>query len=336
MAPFQNHDPFGLLAFLSWNHDWNKWYFNRAVLLKSLEQIRKLGISFIRLDIVWSDVHRGFHKYDFSRYDELLSLLKEHNIQILGLLHYNKNRLDSDGKEIWNLPPESFDEFAAYVAATVDRYKTQIKYWEIWNEPNHPVYWVGPRDGLKRYSELLTLSYHAAKKADPSCVVLNGGITEPLYEDIENFYRNGGKKICDLLAIHIFVDPLHPDREKQFSGLVKHVEDIMAQHGDGGKKIWITELGCPGVPPGENAPTWFIGKSPNEEEQAEWLETVYGVLKKHPRVQKLFWAFYRDTQGIFPDSTNFFGLVRFDLTPKPSYERMRSLIRNHSNSGSKN
>ena len=187
-------NPFGLLAFLHWNHDWNNYHFPINLLRKAAEQIQSLGVDMVRLDIVWADVHIDGLRYDFSRYDRVLSILKEFDFKLLVLLHYNKNRVDSTGKETWNLPPDSNEEFARYVGATVARYKSQVHHWEIWNEPNHPIYWDAPPDQLKNYTQLLRLSYAAAKEADPHCLVINGGLTEPIIDDVRNFYTNGGKK----------------------------------------------------------------------------------------------------------------------------------------------
>ena len=110
--------PFGLLAFLHWNHEWNKWHFRDDVLHKALQQLQGLGVGFVRIDVLWSDVHRGLYQYDFSRYDQLIETVKKHGLEILAILHYNKVS-QKDGQELWNRPPESFEEFAKYVGACV-------------------------------------------------------------------------------------------------------------------------------------------------------------------------------------------------------------------------
>jgi hypothetical protein len=46
-----------------------------------------------------------------------------------------------------------------------------------------------------------------------------------------------------------------------FDSIVSGVQEVMKKNGDSAKKIWITEMGCPGVPVGENATTWFEGKA---------------------------------------------------------------------------
>jgi hypothetical protein len=180
---------------------------------------------------------------------------------------------------------------------------------------------------MKSYVRLLKLSYQAAKAADPACFVINGGITEPLIEDVRHFYTAGGKEFTDALALHTFLDPSSPDTGKKFDSIIDGVQKVMTEFGDAKKKIWITEMGCPGVPVPAQVKNWWAGKNLDEQQQANWLEKQFGFMKKHPRIEKMFWAFYRDTDGIFNDGVDYFGLVRFDLAPKPAFDRFRELIR---------
>jgi hypothetical protein len=319
--------PFGLLAFLSWNHDWNNYSFNDEILPKAIQQIKDLGNPTIRMDILWSDVTRGIHKYDFSRYDKLIKQLHHNGIEILGLLQYNKE-YEEDGKEIWNRPPADFHEFGHFVKTTVERYKSAISVWEIWNEPNHDIYWSGPKDDLKSYSQLLKISAAAAKKEDPTCHVLNGGLTEPVLADVKNLYTHAGPSAFDILNFHIFINPSDSEAEIKFKIMVEGIQTIMEQFKDSSKPIWITEMGCPGIPLGKTMQNWFGGGPLNEKQQAAWLKKQYQLARKFPQIKKIFWAFYRDTEGIFNEATDYFGLVRSDLTPKPAYHEMKKLMRN--------
>jgi len=88
-------------------------------------------------------------------------------------------------------------------------------------------------------------------------------------------------------------------------------------------------MGCPGVPVGVSPQTWFGGGNVSEEEQAAWLERQYALIKKFPSIEKLFWAFYRDTEGEFKDGTDYLGLVRVDLSPKPAFNKFKTLIQNY-------
>ena len=71
---------------------------------------------------------------------------------------------------------------------------------------------------------------------------------------------------------------------------------------------------------------WFAGKGGDENIQADWLETQYTMIKEFPSIEKLFWAFYRDTADEFHDATDYLGLVRHDFSPKPAFKRLQKLI----------
>jgi hypothetical protein len=109
----------------------------------------------------------------------------------------------------------------------------------------------------------------------------------------------------------------------------------MSAHGDGHKTIWFTELGCPGVPAGAQAQPWWLGRNPNEEEQAEWVGKVYDQTLNWNGVEKVFWAFFRDTPNHFECGTDFFGLLREDFAKKPAFYayQKRALVYQRQGSG---
>ena len=92
----------------------------------------------------------------------------------------------------------------------------------------------------------------------------------------------------------------------------------MQRHGDGNKKIWITEIGCPGLSRGLSTDNWWVGKNPTETQQAKWLKDVYTELLKNPQVEKIFWAFFRDAKEHWYNGVDYFGMLRWDFSRKPS------------------
>ena len=68
---------------------------------------------------------------------------------------------------------------------------------------------------------------------------------------------------------------------------------------------------------------WWMGKNPTEREQAEWVKKVYTELLKDKNVEKTFWAFFRDCSGHWGTGVDYFGLVRWDYSRKPSFKSYR-------------
>ncbi len=313
-------NPFGVLEFLQWNHAWNSYkYTSQDELKKAITLMKEAGIGFVRMDFLWEDIEPQEGEFYFSRYDLIVDLLYENNIGMLGLLNYTAAWASVNGK--WNYPPRENRLFVNYAVKVAERYKNKVKYWEVWNEPDSATYWA-PQDGLKSYCRLLKEVYVALKKIDPQCKVLNGGIAEGI-GSVNHLYNNGAGGYFDILNIHFFETPLHRDAIKAVIVYPKLVYKKMCAKGDAGKKIWITEIGCPGVKKGLDVLDWWIGENPDEDRQAEWLTQVYTELLKDKNVEKIFWAFFRDTNKHWNNGVDYFGLVRWDYSRKPSFKAYR-------------
>jgi hypothetical protein len=65
------------------------------------------------------------------------------------------------------------EDWKTYVRTLVSRYKHDIKYWEVMNEPNA---WLTPEE----YVPYLRATYEAAKEADPDCKIVGGGATSDM------------------------------------------------------------------------------------------------------------------------------------------------------------
>ncbi len=312
--------PFGVLEFPHWNHQWNNYkYPDGKSLKKALVLMKKAGIDWIRMDFLWQEIEPEKGRFDFAKYDRIVELFRAGNIQILGALHYNA-AWEGSGRA-WNNPPEDNGLFVNYAASVISRYKDRIKYWEVWNEPDSPIYWT-PQDCLKSYCALLKEVYLAAKKIDPGCKILNGGLANGI-ASINHLYDNGAGDYFDILNIHIFESPLHDGAITRVTAYTRAAYKIMQRKGDGRKKIWVTEIGCPGVKKGIKTGNWWLGENPDEEKQAQWLGQVYGALLKEEAVEKIFWAFFRDCKNHWGNGIDYFGLVRWDYSEKPAFAAYR-------------
>lgn len=317
-------NPFGVLEFLQWNHSWNNYkYSSSAELEKVIELMKEAGVGWVRMDFLWQDIEPKKGEFKFEKYDSIVNSLAKNNMQILGILDYSVGWAAACKK--WNCPPKDNALFIRYAVKVIKRYKDRIKYWEVWNEPDSAVYWSA-QDGLKSYSVLLKGVYPAAKKADPDCKILNGGLANGL-SSIDNLYDNGAKNYFDILNLHFFETPLHAGGIKAVSAYPKLARKIMVRNGDADKKIWITETGCPGVKPGVKIGDWWIGNNPTEEEQAEWVRKVYTELLKDKNVERIFWAFFRDCSGHWENGVDYFGLVRWDYSRKSAFKAYKECFK---------
>lgn len=277
------------------------------------------GVSMVRMDFLWNDIEPAQGQFIFEKYDKIVNSLTDKHIEVLGLLSYNAAWT---GRE-WNEPPD-IDLFMNYAVNTVRHFKGRVHYWEIWNEPDEKLYW-NKQDDMRLYSELLKRVSLAIKKEDPSAKIVLGGVSRSIPVSLRKVYKNAGKEYFDVVSFHPFVDPKLSNALEGLQGIYKGVYRIMEQYGDADKPIWFTEIGCPGVRTPNKQNGWWHGISPTEQEQAEWLRKVYQSALQWKNVDKIFWAFFRDTPDHFHGGVDNFGLLRSDFSKKPSFESYKKL-----------
>lgn len=319
----EESSPFGVLEFLPWNHSWNNYkYPDQESLKKIVALMREANIKWVRMDFLWEDIEPEKGKFNFEKYDYIVDLLTKNNINILGLLSYSV----SWAGLVWNSPPYDDKFFVNYVFYIISRYKDRVKYWEIWNEPDDEQYWT-PQDDMVRYTQLLKKVYIRAKEIDPDCKILNGGLSKAITISLKKIYENGGRDYFDILSIHPFVNPLNEVDVVRVKGLYLGCKKIMRNNGDN-KKIWFTELGAPGVESLSQTNAWWMGMSPTEEQQAAWVKRIYTqILPELPDCEKIFWAFFRDCKNRWGNGIDYFGLVRWDFSKKPSFNAYKESAR---------
>ena len=105
--------------------------------------------------------------------------------------------------------------------------------------------------------------------------MLIGGLAQDYPFKLRSIYKKAGKDSFDIVNVHPFVDPLQSNHLETLKGIVTSVQRVMEEFGDTGKPIWFTEVGCPGVATPDATNTWWMGKSPTEDEQATWVIELY-------------------------------------------------------------
>ncbi|MCX5712237.1 MAG: hypothetical protein NTY47_04080, partial [Candidatus Omnitrophica bacterium] len=63
-----------------------------------------------------------------------------------------------------------------------------------------------------------------------------------------------------------------------------------------------------------------------EREQAEWVKNVYTNLLKEKPVERVFWAFFRDTNKHWNDGTDYLGIIRWDFSAKPAFKAYKKCV----------
>ena len=287
---------------------------------RALELARQADINWVRLGIYWEDVEPNPGQYDFAADDALVASTRANQLNVLAILAYSTTWSTSAPANppvnLTHYPPRDDFEWAQYVAMVVSRYKDDIHYWEVWNEPDLADFWSGTP---AQYASLLELTYSTIKQIDPTATVVLGGqafadlpdhdagdflariLADPDYPAAANF---------DIAAFHYYQPP------EQAPRLFERFKSTLSEFVVDERPIWITEAG---------QPTW--AKQANDhpdsgfEAQAAWLDRTLPTLVDLG-ASRVFW-FQLDENPYAPSG---FGLLGPDLTPRPAYAALQNLV----------
>ncbi len=295
-----------------------------------------------------------------QRYDARLKFVADKGFGIIGMLLTTPGwaRDAACAGNYW-CPPANVNDYAEWAGWMVERYdgdgnadalgSPRIAAWEIWNEPNDTVLWPDvPGSRQKRYGDMLVASYRAIKAADPTALVLIGGMY--IYDgsctggvcDGLNFLNAAGgvfqqvpaaRNAYDVFAIHPYIPTDRPDAPQippviTVEGRIRQTRNWLNDPRSGNRPdapIWITEMGwcteggtCPG------------GVAVGEDAQANYLVRSM-VIAQHNGVQHTSWFQLEDA---FNDSqrewSNAAILRNYDgvtYPAKPAYLAYRTLAR---------
>jgi polysaccharide biosynthesis protein PslG len=200
---------------------------------------------------------------------------------------------------------------------------------QIWNEQNSPVFWP-PRPNPAQYGQLLKISHEAIKAADPSMIILDGGMffspskREAIHADrfMRRLYKvEGVKEAFDIAAIHPYAGQVGGVKEQ-----IKVMREVMRQAGDGKSGLWITEIGWSSRGSRSNP----VIKNP--EGQARLLTEAFELFRNNRqrwRIAGVNWYSWRDViRSQAPCEFCYgSGLLSTDGEPKPAWRAFRSFTR---------
>ncbi len=255
--------------------------------------------------------------------------------------------------------PTGTQDFADFMGFLTRRYAGRVQAYEIWNEENYAVE-TGGRVNVAAYLPVLKAGYRAVKEADPTAVVVFGGltptgITNPAIalNDVDYLRQiyalNGGevKQYYDVLGAHPGSNCNPPDTSwpdspattpcgtdpdggrsytKDNSFYFKRILEIrkvLEDAGEGGKKMWLTEFGWTTA---NQAPGYGYGKFVSEQQQAQYLTRAFDLGKSYPWMGVIFvWNLNFAAITSPGDEKYPWGVLRGDGSPRPAYIALKEM-----------
>lgn len=290
---------------------------------KEIEHAKKLNIGIVRFNSdVWDMLEPERGKYRWEKLDQLVNLLvDEAGIEVLFTLPISskwngQNRqARAFGFDVGptHFPTEDMESYRNFCGTLAARYKGKIKYYEIWNEPDFPMFWKGDlQPDAAEYLPFLKQGYEAIKQADPDAVVLNGGLAKPqetLW--LKKLLKLGGGDYFDALNIHIYpAFARYPDA-------LDVAQRILAAH-KLQKPVWVTETSTTGA--------YFETADRVEEEyqKSVYLAQNYTRALSRPEVSRIFWHSLKNPgKDVRLPKDYDFGLISSGGETLPAYEAHR-------------
>ncbi|WP_395307757.1 beta-galactosidase [Mycobacterium sp. AMU20-3851] len=284
---------------------------------REIAAVSRTGASWVRLPLDWSVVQPHSGRYDWGYFDNLVKTADRHGLRVLGLIYNTPLWARGEGPRLLfpSAPPHNPADLAAFAAAAAKRYAGRINAWEIWNEPNLPLFMGFVEDKAVRFTEMLRAVHPAIKSANPKATVVAAGLS-PLGGDdsppgfLAQMYAAGAQGFFDAAAAHPYVFPggLAADSNNGWSDVLR-MNEVMVANGDAGKKIWLTEMG---------ASTNDTPEGVSQQEQARQIVDVLGAAAAVGWTGPAFIHAVRDLDTANRDDreANFGALLTTDWQPK--------------------
>jgi len=247
----------------------------------------------------------------------------------------------ANGSSDVNVPPANMADFGDFLKrfAAHNKGVGTVAGYEVWNEPDENTFWH-PAPDAGTYAAMLRAAYAGLKAGDPAATVVAGPMTGNDYSWLQSLYAAGAGGSFDAVAVHTDTACLDrgPDEFYRENGVLarytflgyRTVHDTMVANGDGGKPIWMSELGWSSTNGGPTSCTrgMWTGQKPSgvsEANQAAYLSKAYACLANDPYVTQAAWFTLRDTTTEPVDELNHYGLLRTDGSPKPAMSAFRAV-----------
>lgn len=286
------------------------------------------GAKWIRSGVGWADVEPEYFDlphYNWEVADKIVVDARALGLNILWILGDTPSWASSNGNR--NGIPKNklaIERWRLFVRETAQRYKEDVHFFDIWNEPNLEDFWIG---SVEEWVNLILISaWEEIKLVNPENIVTGPSLAllgSSTRIKVDDFFSRLGKlnasKYIDVISQHAYEEK--PEEiisqfedgsyncwwifcSKQRDSLYK----IYKNTGFENHKIWLTEFG------------WRTDKF-GEIGQAEKLVDLIKRIWRRPRfISPIIYELQDDSK--FPQK---WGILKPDSSPKESFHYLFQL-----------
>jgi len=220
-----------------------------------------VGVQFsswrsVSSSVTWADINTAPGVYDWTQLDNLLALAEQNGQSVMYTFydtptwasscptcicnHGNENLGGCNAPSDLNSNGSGTDEILKTFVTALMQHEGpgKINYIEIWNEPNVPTEWGGTMPQIIRMTADVR---SVAQSFDPNVLISSppetgDGKETLLMTWLAAYLQDGGGQYVDVIGLHGYVDT-----PEQIITRVNNTTAVMAQYGQSGKPIFITE-----------------------------------------------------------------------------------------------
>jgi polysaccharide biosynthesis protein PslG len=278
------------------------------------------GATSIRDEVPWGRVEYAKGSFRMPpEWDAYVEDAVARGIEPLIILNYGNRFYDGGNKP---LSEEALDAYVRYCQFVVGHFKGKVRLYEVWNE-----YDIGigvpnkARGSADDYVKMLQRTYPAIKAVDSSITVLGGAMTAEGVRGgwLERMLELDGLKFCDAVSIHTYLysRPGRGRSPETWAAWMIEVQALLRKYNAGRETpLYITEMGWP---------THAGDRGMARELSADYLARMFLLARTMPFLKGIWWYDFQDDGWRADYNEHNFGLVRPDLSAKPSYHSFRSV-----------
>jgi len=298
----------------------DNWIFQPTEALNMLDET---GGTVARTSLAWRGVEEDQGRYNWHGSDVLYENLLDRGIRPLWVLIDAPCWTQADpqacanGKGTGRPDVDHYDEFADYAVQAAKRYPESIGF-EVWNEPNYPLYWGGPPEP-NDYAKMLKTVGDALHQQVPGTTVISAGLSPHSDNDTSGsvgfrdflitMFENGAMGSADVIGIHPY--PGVGPSEDYVADVRVHlgkIQNVLARYNASATPLWATEFGA----------STSGDQAYSEDQQATALTDFYNLFRQVGGIELAVVHRFVENPSLAGREGGF-GVLRQNLVPKPAY-----------------
>ncbi len=289
-----------------------------------------IGVGLFRQVFDWSAIETSRGHYNFAPYDQYVRDATSRGITILPIVvnapTFRAAPLARGSAKNTTRLPRNFNDFGAFTTVLARRYgprgsvfsgggkrKYAIRSWQLWNEPNLPVFWGGRKPDGRSYVKLLAAGAKGIKRIDRGAEIVSAGLPQsrargsvPVTKYIGQVLKAKGQRYFQTLGVNAYA----PTAVGTFK-LLGVVRQLLNRGKAGRVKMWLTEVGwadkCNTRGPNCRSSRFNLRTQRNQANQVVKIFVLLGQQRKKLNIRGVVYYNWRDGAP-YAGGTDFVGL----------------------------